>query len=190
MQHFWEFLFQRDDCGLFIIRSGCEAHRKGDPVRIHEQSHFHQRRRLVLFGNPIFTEAFYQFTRNFVKIIFIRRFRFKVEVGAVIIAYWGVPPDDTAAGFIQMGNVFIVTACHNIQRTVDVLVAERRLLIITVKVFEAVKLWAGIQDTVIGQETVHKVRVKSNSGSWCDFLKKRADAKPVVKLLEKQVAYV
>jgi len=98
----------------------------------------------MLFGDSVFAKTLYQFSRNFVKIIFIRRFRLKIKVGAVIIAYRSVSSDDAAAGIIQTGNVLVIMGCHNIQRAVYMLIVKGGLLIITVKVLEAVKLGSGI----------------------------------------------
>jgi hypothetical protein len=144
----------------------------------------------MLFGDPVFPEPFYQFSRDFVKIIFIRRFRLKIKVGAVIIAYGSVSSDDAAAGIIQTGNVFVIMGSHNIQRTVYVLIVKRGLLIIAVKVPEAVKLGTGVQDAVIGKKAVHKVGVKGDLGISRGLFKKGADSQLVVKQLEKKVANI
>ncbi len=43
LEHLYEFIFQRDRCGLLIVGTGSDAHGQRDTIGIHKKSHLDQR---------------------------------------------------------------------------------------------------------------------------------------------------
>ena len=152
IQHFQDFLFQRDGGELFAGISRVQTHGDGDSAAVHEESHFNDGVGPVFLTEAKFPQAAYGFAGNLIHHILVGLFAFAVEVCAVIIEDRCVPLCNRTAVFIKPCQIAIVIVCQQIHEPEDVLVIERGLFIIGREPSPCGKFGGRVQDPGIGQE--------------------------------------
>ena len=145
-EHLCELFLKRDGCRLFALVPGNKAHGKGDPVTVHEQPHFNDGVGTVLLAHTVFSDPFYDLPGHFIHVIFIGRFCFKIEVGAVVITDGGIPPDYFRACLIQMADVGVVVLFHDVHSPQYMDIVKGWLLIVFRKMQMGAAFRSRLQD--------------------------------------------
>lgn len=138
-QTYRSFFSQEGDQGVLLIAiSGGYTKSNGDAVRVHEQSHFHDRERAVFLACAILFVIF-------------GLFDFKIEVCAVVIDNAGFSEGEGGAVFEQTALDIIGFLRNDREGTVNVMKFKRRRLYKFIRIFKAALFGGWIKNPRINQ---------------------------------------
>ena len=147
---------------MFARVSGMQTHTDRDSSLIHEQSHLDNWIRTMFLAAPILAQSFQNLSGNRINVLIVWFFRFKIEIGAVIVHDRSLPGNNIVALLVEPGQIIVIMFLQHIHKPHNMLVGKIRLLIIGIQPIPSTVLGTWIENPRIGQKTIDIIAVVSH----------------------------